>query len=597
MLFALCLYVLISYCFSIFLFLYSFFAIATMSASSNPFVNTITDSGKPALLGHLLPADKDVQALDANQLLQLFGEPVWTWNILDNQMSMTSSIQNLLGYPAGDWGTHIDEWFSRIHADDVKSAMQAMRACVEGRSSQFQDEYRMQCRDGSWKWVRARGVVLAKNESNKALRMQGTLAALPTTLPASKSGSEGSQRGHQVLENLSRELPKIFFYQFQRFPGGRCCLPYASDAIAQVHGIPASEVHDNAAPMFAQVHPDDLDHLREAMKYSAQTMQVWHLDYRIVLKQGERYLSGEAYPSKQQDGSVIWHGFLVDVSERKFLEQHAIVTDARIHTALKCIGLGTYDIHIPSGQGQFSREYAKVLGLPADYRNHTEKFWQYFWLESLHPDDAASLKAAYQQHFKSQGKIPFQAEFRLRAKNGDWRWLLSVGSVVEWDANGRAVRMLGTHVDITERKKHEMEIRHFEDILRSGRDRYKKLASELEILFAHTPVGIMLVHNDKIMRANPMLAQIFAYRDAKDMLAISVLTMHENEDAYKNLRNQIGLRLRSDAATEVICPLKRADGSSFQARLIGRVLPFEQFADTTVWMVEVLSDTLEPAAT
>jgi hypothetical protein len=73
-------------------------------------------------------------------------------------------------------------------------------------------------------------------------------------------------------------------------------------------------------------------------------------------------------------------------------------------------------------------------------------------------------------------------------------------------------------------------------------------------------------------------------------LTVSVLTMHENEDAYKKLRSQIGMRLRADAPTEVVCPLKRVDGSSFQARLIGRVLPFEQFADTTVWMVEVLSE-------
>lgn len=559
-----------------------------MSASSNPFANT--DTGKSALLGQLIPGDKEVQALDANQLLQLFGESIWVWNIVDNQMSFSSSIQNLLGYPAGDWGSHIDEWFSRIHADDVKSAMQAMRACVDGRSAQFQDEYRMLCNDGSWKWVRARGVVLAKSETNKALRMQGTLAALPVALPVSNTAGQNYQRGQQVLENLSRELPKIFFYQFQRFPGGRCCLPYASDAIAYVHGVPASEVQDNAAPMFAQVHPDDLEHLREAMKYSAQTLQIWHLNYRIVLKQGERHLSGEAYPTKQPDGSVIWHGFLVDISERKFLEQHTHAADTRIHTALKCIKLGSYDIHIPSGQGQFSPEYAEVLGLPADYRKHTEKFWQYFWLDGLHPDDASSLKNAYQQHFKSQGKIPFQAEFRLRAKNGDWRWLLSIGSVVEWDANGRAVRMLGTHVDITERKKHEMEIRHFEDILRSGRDRYKKLASELEILFAHTPVGIMLVHKDRIMRANPMLAQIFAYRDAKDMLTVSVITMLENEEAYQKLRDQIDMRLRTDAPVEVFCSLKRADGTNFPARLIGRVLPSAQFADTTVWMVEVLSE-------
>jgi PAS domain-containing protein len=555
-----------------------------MSASSSLFSNT--DAGKSSLLGNIPASDKSVQSLEANQLLQLFGEPIWTWNILDNQLSFSSDIQSLLGYSNGEWGSHIDEWFSRIHAEDVKSAIQTMRACLDGRSTQFQDQYRMLCRDGSWKWIRARGVVLEKNEANKVLRMQGTLAALPVPNIA----PEGSHRSHQVLENLSRELPKIFFFQFQRFPGGRCSLPYASDAIAHVHGVQASEVRDNAAPLFAQVHPDDLELLREAMKYSAQTLQVWHLEYRIVLKQGERHLSGEAFPTKQHDGSVIWHGFLVDISERKFLEQHINASDTRIHQALNYIRLGSYDIHIPSGQGVFSREYAEVLGLPADYRNHTEKFWQHFWLDSLHPDDAVLLKAAYQQHFKSQGKIPFQVEFRLRAKNGDWRWLLSVGSVVEWDANGRAVRMLGTHVDITERKKNAAEFKHFEDILRSGRDRYKKLASELELLFAHVPVGILLVHKDKVMRANLASAQIFSYRDAKEMQNVSVLSMHENEEAYQKLRSQIGPSLRDEQPIEVNCTLKRVDGSTFQARLLGRVLPPEQFADTTVWIVEALPD-------
>ena len=151
---------------------------------------------------------------------------------------------------------------------------------------------------------------------------------------------------------------------------------------------------------------------------------------------------------------------------------------------------------------------------------------------------------------------------------------------------GRALRMVGTHLDITERKKHELEVKHYEDLLRSGRDRYKKLASELEILFSHTPIGLMLVHNKQIMRANPKLAQVLGYKDPKELIGMSVLNMHANEAAYQDFRTLIGERLDPDTAIEVIHRLKRKDGSFFEARLVGRILPFDQTADTMVWMVE-----------
>lgn len=547
-----------------------------MSASSSPFVNT--ETGR---LGKILP-DHQSGAIDHASLLQQLGEFAWDWQVAENEIYFSDQFQELLGYPAGEWGRHLDEWFSRIHPEDAKNSIPAIRACLEGRTSQFSEDHRLQCRDGQWKWVRARGVVVLKSPSGRALRLQG----LMSDITIQRERKEQILRSQAVLANLSRELPRVFFYQFQRYAGGHCTVPYASDAIDTVHGVSANQVRDNAAPMFSLVHPDDIENLRDTMKESAMRLHVWHLDYRLRLKSGERHLFGEAYPTRQDDGSVIWHGFLVDVTDRKIREQQMRATERQLHAAMRFTSLGMFDMNVQTGHGQFAPEYAEILGLSQDYFNHTEKFWDFFWNDSLHPDDVASLKQAYQNHFKSHGEIAFKAEFRLRAKSGEWRWMLSVGNVVEWDHNGRALRMIGTHLDITERKKHELEVKHYEDLLRSGRDRYKKLASELEILFSHTPIGLMLVHNKQIMRANPKLAQVFGYRDAKEMIGLSVLNMHADEAAYQDFRTIVGEKLQPETAIEVIHRLKRKDGSFFEARLIGRILPFDQTADTMVWMVE-----------
>src|SRR5262249_2263520 len=74
-----------------------------------------------------------------------------------------------------------------------------------------------------------------------------------------------------------------------------------------------------------------------------------------------------------------------------------------------------------------------------------------------HPDDLVHARAAIRAHLK--GETPsYQAELRLRSKSGEWRWILDRGRVVEWDARGHAVRMAGTHTDISDRKQMELQL-------------------------------------------------------------------------------------------------------------------------------------------
>jgi signal transduction histidine kinase len=78
-------------------------------------------------------------------------------------------------------------------------------------------------------------------------------------------------------------------------------------------------------------------------------------------------------------------------------------------------------------------------------------------IERLHPDDLAIVAKTYRDYVNSA--LPhYKVEFRHRTKNGDWKWILSLGKIVEWDANGQPLRMLGTHTDISDRKRAELEL-------------------------------------------------------------------------------------------------------------------------------------------
>jgi PAS domain S-box-containing protein len=99
-------------------------------------------------------------------------------------------------------------------------------------------------------------------------------------------------------------------------------------------------------------------------------------------------------------------------------------------------------------------EYALMLGFdPAEFRETNAA-----WIERLHPEDREPLAKTYRDYIA--GLIPeYRVEFRQRMKSGEWKWILSLGRIVERDAEGRSLRMIGTHTDITDRKAAEMALR------------------------------------------------------------------------------------------------------------------------------------------
>jgi PAS domain S-box-containing protein len=100
------------------------------------------------------------------------------------------------------------------------------------------------------------------------------------------------------------------------------------------------------------------------------------------------------------------------------------------------------------------------------------------WKALVHPDDFEPVDAAHSAHL-NQGK-DFWVEYRMRKKSGDWCWVRSRGTVVERDADGRPIRMVGTHLDVTPRKEAEEALRGFSRQLINAQEQERsRLAREL----------------------------------------------------------------------------------------------------------------------
>ena len=134
--------------------------------------------------------------------------------------------------------------------------------------------------------------------------------------------------------------------------------------------------------------------------------------------------------------------------------------EERLRLALAAANQGLYDLDVPAGVATVSPEYATMLGLDPDGFRETRAAW----LSRLHPDDLPPVARAWQEYLHGR-RTEHRLEFRQRSRSGTWKWILSLGKVVARTPDGRPLRLLGTHTDITERKLAEEALRQTTDRL------------------------------------------------------------------------------------------------------------------------------------
>jgi PAS domain S-box-containing protein len=99
---------------------------------------------------------------------------LWDWDVVSGEVYYSPSYWAMLGYEAGEQPQDAAAWMGMIHPRDREAVLAANNACIENRCDSFQVEYRMQTRDGSWKWIQGRGRATSRGEDGRAIRMVGT---------------------------------------------------------------------------------------------------------------------------------------------------------------------------------------------------------------------------------------------------------------------------------------------------------------------------------------------------------------------------------------------------------------------------------------
>lgn len=142
------------------------------------------------------------------------------------------------------------------------------------------------------------------------------------------------------MRKIASQLPGVV-YQFKLRPDGTSCFPYASERIREIYRLAPEDVAHDASPVFAILHPEDHAAVVASILTSAETLRPWVQDYRVQFPNGDvRWLRGNATPERQADASVLWHGFILDVTEQRAIEIAHDELEAQLRQAQKVESIG-----------------------------------------------------------------------------------------------------------------------------------------------------------------------------------------------------------------------------------------------------------------
>ena len=256
----------------------------------------------------------------------------------------------------------------------------------------------------------------------------------------------GQRQSLLQLQTLTNHAPGVI-YQYLLRPNGSSCFPFASAGLHDIYQCNPEDVVHDASPVLKIIHPDDLANVVAAIQTSAQQLTPWVQEYRVRFTDGSvHWLSGNAAPQKLADDSVLWHGFISDITTRKHAAE--LVTTLSVAVDQSPVSIIITDLQgliryvNPTFERTTGYSRTEMLGKNPRILSSGEKS----------SEDYSDLWRTL-----TAGKV-WEGEFHNRRKDGTLFWERAVMTPI-FDDKGKILQFIAIKEDITERKRNEAQLR------------------------------------------------------------------------------------------------------------------------------------------
>ena len=340
------------------------------------------------------------------------------------------------------------------------------------------------------------------SEQDELLYFEGTIE----DITASRLAEQALRDSEAQLRTVSDQVPGMVFLVYLRRDGTRQ-YRFVSEGVRSLFGVAPEALLADGALLRRFRHPDDDLKTEEELRELHGQAQSGTSQFRVVMDDGSvKWVEVTSSLVSMDEQGTLRCGVMFDITERKRIETLLRETEERWKLALEGAGDGVWDWYVQTGVEYFSKRCKEMYGYGEDEMPERADLFDAL----SHPDDLAQMERDRQAHF--DGLTPtYVNEHRIRCKDGSWKWVLTRGMVISRDAQGKPLRMIGTHTDITERKKSEATIwqqANFDTLTGLPNRRMLRDRLEQEILKAKrdgTQLAILFLDLDHFKEVNDSL--------------------------------------------------------------------------------------------
>ncbi|MEG4942711.1 PAS domain S-box protein [Microcoleus sp. F4-D5] len=284
-----------------------------------------------------------------------------------------------------------------------------------------------------------------------------------------KRAEEALSLSEARLKHLTASIPGTL-YSFGYYPDGSAKFEYVSPGCRDIFEFEPEQILEDRNLFENQVSPDDRLRFEEAISYSLQNLQPLTAEWRSIAPSGkQKWLRAQAQLEDREDGSKVWHGVILDISDRKLSEEKLKQAEYKYRTLIEQIPGIVYisPLKATTEEAYISPQLQQLLEVPPE--EWSAGFFN-SWADFVHPEDRDRVWQAVSNTI-STGE-PLSVEYRMITRSGGTVWVRDRANLV-LAANGKTQVLQGLAFDISDRKQ-------MEQALQESNERFQLAASALK---------------------------------------------------------------------------------------------------------------------